>query len=298
MSASPRFPVSALRSVDLLVPDLDRACAFYAEVWGLAVSDRDAEQVYLRGKGDDAYILALRWGDRPAIESITFRVDDNADLEALRRSVAEAGAAEIGPLNTSLRGSGIGFSFRDPRGRRFVLVQGDERSQPLTNLGHAPTRLAHVNINSAAIEADIAFFRNGLGFQLTDRTKQMGFLRTNADHHVIVLAEDSVDTLNHVAFLHDDWESVMKAGGRMRDAGYPIGWGPGRHGPGDNVFLYFVDPFGIVVEHTAEVLKVDDHYRVGSPKDWVWPAGRTDQWGIASPKTEECKRAQLQIPFV
>ena len=30
----------------------------------------------------------------------------------------------------------------------------------------------------------------------------------------------------------------------MIDAGYPIAWGVGSHGPGDNVFAYFVDQFG------------------------------------------------------
>ncbi len=38
-------------------------------------------------------------------------------------------------------------------------------------------------------------------------------------------------TMNYVAFLHASAEDLMKAGGKMCDAGYPIGWGPGRHGP-------------------------------------------------------------------
>jgi catechol 2,3-dioxygenase len=126
----------------------------------------------------------------------------------------------------------------------------------------------------------------------------MAFLRTNDDHHSIVLAKATCDTLNHVAFNHECWEDVMKASGRMRDARFPIGWGPGRHGPGNNVFMYFVDPFGIVIEHTAEVSQVDDSYRVGGPEDWVWPEGRVDQWGIAPPKTDDCKAAQLAIPFL
>jgi catechol 2,3-dioxygenase len=89
----------------------------------------------------------------------------------------------------------------------------------------------------------------------------------------------------------------MRGSGRMVDHGYPIGWGVGRHGPGDNVFAYFVDPFGIVVEYTAEVLQVDHDYVVGRPQDWTWPPGRTDHWGIAPPKSELVKKAQLAIPF-
>ena len=176
-------------------------------------------------------------------------------------------------------------------------MQGDDRVAPNATGQHRPDRLAHLNINTTDLERDIAFFADGLGFKVADRSKIMGFMRTNDDHHTIVLANAPVDTLNHIAFNHPTWEDVMKASGRMVDAHYPIGWGPGRHGPGDNVFMYFVDPAGFVVEHTAEVLQIDDTYPVGGPDDWVWPAGRTDQWGIAPPKTEACKHAQLAIPF-
>lgn len=298
MSGTPRFPIAGLRNVDLQVPDLGRARDFYTEIWGLEVCEILDGALYLRGTGSDPYVLALREGDRPAIESITFRLYPETDADHLQRRARSAGALDVAPLPDSLPGGGSGFSLRDPRGRRIALIQHDWLVEPVECRSHAPARLAHVNINSAEIEADMAFYRDALGFELTDRTQKMGFLRTNSDHHAIVLAEDSVNTLNHVAFLHEDWESVMKAGGRLCDAGYTIGWGPGRHGPGDNVFLYFVDPFGIVVEHTAEVLEIDDSYRVGTPKDWIWPLGRTDQWGIAPVKTEECKAAQRQIPFL
>lgn len=67
----------------------------------------------------------------------------------------------------------------------------------------------------------------------------------------VVLAEAPTNGLNHVAFLMPDTESVMRGSGRVVDQGYPIGSDVGRHGPGDNVFAYFVDPQGVVVEYTA-----------------------------------------------
>jgi catechol 2,3-dioxygenase len=136
-----------------------------------------------------------------------------------------------------------------------------------------------------------------MGFTVTDRSKAMAFLRCNDDHHAVVLADSGVNGLNHVAFMMPDLESVMRGSGRMIDHGFPIGWGVGRHGPGDNVFAYFVDPFGFVIEYTAEVLEVNDEYRPHGPDYWVWPAGRTDHWGIAPPKPDYVKRAQLAIRF-
>ena len=46
-----------------------------------------------------------------------------------------------------------------------------------------------------------------------------------------------------------------------------IEWGVGRHGPGNNVFAYFIGPVGIVVEYTAEVLQVDDSYVLRGPSE-------------------------------
>jgi catechol 2,3-dioxygenase len=112
-----------------------------------------------------------------------------------------------------------------------------------------------------------------------------------------VLADSRVDGLNHVAFMMPELESVMLASGRMIGHGFPMGWGVGRHGPGNNVFAYFVDPFGFVIEYTAEVLQVGEYYQPHGPDYWVWPPARTDQWGIAPPKSESVKQAQLAIRF-
>lgn len=298
MATAP-FPVSALRSVDLVVPNLVRAIAFYVDVWGLVLQRQTDGVAYLRGAGSDPYLLSLRSGAAPAVAAVAYRAEMATDMAELRQRVLGAGATAEGGIGASTDGAGgHSFSVRDPQGRRLTIVQNDERLTPLTDLPSRPVRLAHVNINCDDSDREIAFYRDGLGFQVTDRNKLMNFLRTNSDHHAVVLANDTIHTLNHIAFLHNSWEDVMLAGGRMCDAGYPIGWGPGRHGPGANVYLYFVDPFGIVIEHTAEILQVVESYRVGGPHDWVWPPGRSDRWGIAPAKTEECKRAQRAIPFV
>ena len=186
---------------------------------------------------------------------------------------------------------------RGPEGGLLRFVHGDIRHLPKPPLGDRPERLAHVNLNSTDVDALGRFYEKALGFRLTDRSKAMAFVRCNSDHHAVVIADAGVNGLNHVAFLMPDLESVMRGSGRMIDAGFPIAWGVGRHGPGDNVFAYFIDPVGIVIEYTAEVLQVDDSYVVRGPVDWVWPPGRTDQWGIAPPKADHVKAAQLAVPY-
>ena len=94
-----------------------------------------------------------------------------------------------------------------------------------------------------------------------------------------------------------DLDSVMRGAGRMKDAGYATEWGPGRHGPGDNAFNYFVGPFDVVIEYTAEVQQIDDSYKAGQPTDWTWPPGRVDQWGISQPPSARLKEAQRAVFF-
>ena len=189
------------------------------------------------------------------------------------------------------------MTIRVPSGCMLRFVHQDMQNAASRLSDNRPTRLAHVNLNATDVDGSAAFYEQALGFRQTDRTKAMAFLRCNNDHHAVVIADAPVNGLNHVAFMMPDLEAVMRSSGHMIDAGFPIAWGVGRHGPGNNVFAYFVDPVGIVIEYTAEVLQVDDRYAVRGPSEWVWPPGRTDHWGIAPPKTDQVKAAQIAVPY-
>ena len=291
------FPVTGLRSVELSTPDIAGSVDFYTRVWGLDVVAEAGGKVFLAATGDDFHVLELKAGERAELRKISFRVRSLADLQMLFDRTVSAGCAVLRePGEADAPSGGQRFVVREPQGSILEFVYGDLRKAGAM-VANRPCRLAHVNINSSEIEALSSFYQSVLGFRLTDRSKMMAFLRCNDDHHAVVLAEAPGNGLNHIAFLVPDLESVMRGSGRVVDAGTPIGWGVGRHGPGDNVFAYFVDPTGVVVEYTAEVLQVDDDYRVKGPSEWVWPQGRTDHWGIAPPKSEACKKAQLAVGF-
>ena len=291
------FPVTALRSVEMTTPQLAGSVEFYSKVWGLDVAAEAGGTVYLAATGSDFHVLELTPGEATSLRKISFRARSDDDLHRLFARARQAGCEVISsPAPSPAPSGGISCVLREAQGCVIELVHGD-RTKPARAIADRPERLAHVNINSAEIEKLSTFYQDILGFRLSDRSKLMAFLCCNSDHHAIVLAEAPRNGLNHVAFLMPDLESVMRGSGRMVDHGYPIGWGVGRHGPGDNVFAYFVDPTGTVIEYTAEVLQIDDSYVARGPSHWVWPPGRTDQWGIAPPKSDACKAAQLAIPF-
>lgn len=292
--------VAALRSVALNVPDLQQAEQFYTQIWHLSVAARTADALYLRGTGADHHLLALHQAPGAArIRNVTLRARSRAALDVVATSVAAAGGRVLEPVGPVQEpGGGTAVTVADADGRIFRLVHGDALHSDAYEAEDRPLRLAHAVLNSHDVEATRAFMEQVFDFSLSDRTRIMAFMRCGDDHHSIALGDTDNDALNHIAFLMPDLESVMRGGGRMKDAGYGIEWGPGRHGPGDNAFNYFVGPFDVVIEYTAEVEQIDDSYQAGQPSDWTWPPGRVDQWGISLPPSARLKQAQKAIVFV
>ncbi|MBA4329348.1 MAG: glyoxalase [Polaromonas sp.] len=295
--------IQALRSVALYLPDLDQAEAFYTRVWKLSVAAREPGALYLRGSGPDHHLLALHQGGAQAqIRHVTLRARTRQALDAIEHAALQAGGSitsAIAPLDDPAGGTGL--TLRDPYGRLIQVVFGDrQHSDTGSSADHAdcPVRLAHAVLNASDVPGSQAFFEQALGFRLVDRTRIMAFLNCDTDHHSIALGDTDNNALNHIAFLMPGMEAVMRGGGRMKDAGHGIEWGPGRHGPGNNAFNYFIDPFGVVIEYTADVQQIDDSYPVGRPDNWTWPPGRVDQWGISAPPSARLKEAQRAVFFV
>lgn len=294
----PQALVNALRSVEFGVPDVAAAERFYVDTWRLAVAARTERTVYLRGTSAFHHIVSLTQTDKPELLAITFCAATRGDIDTLAAKASAAGSTILrapGPVDEP--GGGYGVTLRNPAGHIVRAVADDARHADAAPQKDRPERLAHVVINSRDIPAGQAFYEGVMGFRLSDRTRIMAFMRCNTDHHNIALADADNDCLNHVAFVMGSLDDVMRGGGRMKDAGHPVQWGPGRHGPGNNLFNYFLGPFDFPIEYTAEVSTVGDDYRVGTPEDWKWPPGRIDHWGIGTMPTPELKAAQKRIAF-
>ena len=255
-----------LQSIDLRVPDVEATARFFADVWGLTRVSAHSSQIRLRGTDALPYLVGLEAGE-PAVRGLTF-----------------CGSGD------EVNG---GREVRGPEGELYRFVV-EERVEELPASRDRPIRLSHVVLNSADVDAAERFATEKLGFRVSDRTRHMTFLRCSSVHHCIAYARAGYTSLNHVAFEMANVDGVMRGIGRLRDAGYPCVWGPGRHGPGNNVFGYFVGPHGGLVEYTTEVSEAGDDYRVGGPDDWKWPQGRIDHWGVSvkdTARTDAAERA-------
>jgi len=267
-----------LRSIELVLPNADRAAAFLLDIWGLASGGVRGNVHYLRGAGRFPYLVALQEGPEQFVRSVTF-VCSEQELQALRMRVAASGLPAT-PVESTDPGEGSGLIVELPEGELFRFLANSAEVDPLDGRD-LPVQLTHVVINSRDAEATATITERVLDFRVSDRTKGMVFVRCSPSHHSTAFARAGFSSLNHIAFEMSDLDAVMRGIGRMRDSGFEPAWGPGRHGPGANVFAYYVSPFGAVVEFSTAVDIIGDDYRVGRPEDWTWPPGRIDRWGIS-----------------
>lgn len=274
-----------LRSVELEVPDLGRAAGFLESVWGLVPAGSAGATRFWRGSGDHPHVLSLTPASAPAVAAITF--------SGSQEEISSLGKAD---RSFDAPGGGRGFEITGPEAQRYRFVAENERPEVIVD-PDKPIQLTHAVINSADVEASERFAVEELGFKVSDRTAHMRFVRCNRKHHALAYAKSDLASLNHIAFEMRDLDAVMRGIGRLRDAGFDCVWGPGRHGPGNNVFGYFVAPWGGLIEYTAEVSEAGDGYRVGAPEDWKWPPGRIDRWGISTKDTARTSAAEKVLRF-
>lgn len=283
-----------LQSIELRLPDPAKAAAFLAGVWGALDGGERSGTHYIRGTAPLPYLVSLRDAENASVEGVTFVTDE----EAISAITARAAAANVAchPVRSSDPGGGEGIFVTFPDGEQFRFLSGV--ADAAAALGaDAPVKLTHVVLNARDAEFSAQLAEDILGFTVSDRTKGMVFVRCNASHHSIAFARAGYSSLNHIAFEMDDLDAVMRGIGRMRDVGLAPAWGPGRHGPGANVFAYFIAPFGAVIEFSTAVDQVGPNYPVGTPDDWTWPRNRIDQWGLSDKQVDALQAAERRFSF-
>lgn len=285
-----------LRSIELTLPDAGEAAAFLGGQWGMAEGERIGDTWYLRGSGPEAYLVALTEAAGRSVQTVTF-TGTAAAVAALAKR-ARAHGAVVEPVSAvDEPGGGEGVVVTGPDGERFRFLSGVTWLEPLTGQADMPRRLTHVVLNATDAEASGDFVEQALDFRVSDRTRGMVFVRCDDSHHSTAFARAGFASLNHIAFEMEDIDAVMRGVGRMRDIGLGAAWGPGRHGPGDNVFAYFIAPFGPVIEYSTAVEKVDETYVTGTPEDWTWPENRIDQWGLGGKDLKALGEAERLFRF-
>lgn len=291
--------VSRLAATTIETPDLERALAHYTEIMGLEVSDRGRNSAYLR-LGREPFSLVLCAGPQAATTRLAFEVATDEVLVALADTVAAAGG-RAERVSDPAPGIATALRFRDPKGTAievYCAPDGAASSPPQRGIG--PAKLGHVAFNvadHATLAETHRFYAEALGFRVSDWIGDFFvFMRCNADHHTCNFLIGKANRMHHLAFELRDWAHLQAAADWLARNGIELLWGPGRHGPGHNIFLYYRDPDGNIIELFCEVDRmIDEELGWFEPRPWhedypqrpkVWVAGprSVNIWGPPPPE--------------
>jgi catechol 2,3-dioxygenase len=263
--------IAHLAHVEVFTPKPDESLAFYKDVLGLEESGREGQSVYLRGWGEWSYhSFQLTEADQPGLGHIGWRAWSPEDLE---RAVANLEGADAGQgwFEDSV-GHGPAFRYRGPGGHLHEIFWEMQRYEPPTEMrssfpdrpqryaprGIAPRMLDHITVMTADTLGDARWYEEQLGSKFTEWTvldeadvPVFAMSTNNEKSHDLGLILDQSGVpgrLNHVAYWVDSRDELHRAADILLNADTPIEFGPGRHGMGEQEYLYFREPSGTRIE--------------------------------------------------
>jgi catechol-2,3-dioxygenase len=276
--------VTKLAHVGFRARNLSNQAEFYNDRWGLEPVEEHAGELFFRADGPDHHVLTLHADDAPGLHHFAFEVASPSDVDRAADELAALGLSIVTAPTAGLEpGVARAMRFRDPEGNLVELIAGvDTIHEPYGNRDVKPAGLNHIVLEAQDRVALESFYRDALGFKLTDQLADfMTFFRCNANHHSLAFlgARDGVPGFNHAAFEIRNWEEWIKAVFYAGEKGIPRVWGPGRHLAGNNLFSYYKDPEDNTVEYTSEVEQITTADYVPKVRNPPIP----DQWKTVGP---------------
>ena len=83
---------------------------------------------------------------------------------------------------------------------------------------------------------------------------------------------------DHYSMETTCWNDIRDWADHLGEMRIPLSWGPGRHGPGNNLFFMVADADGNMVELSSEIELMD---RDMAARQWKHEAHTLNQWGVA-----------------
>ena len=240
--------------VAINVTDIERSRRFYENVLGLEYVETGPDGDVRFRCSDDHCNIVLHQNDTPGVRLVGFMLEGDEQFAAVRKRMEECGIAceAIGPQECADRGLASGLRIAEPNlNAAFEFYPPPpldaEASFTATvakiqHIGHvvAGTPRYHEIINvlnfasSDEIDGTIRFFR----------------LFPNPYHHGMRVGIGPRNSLHHLNFMVSEIDGIGAALNRFKRHNAPVVFGPRRHIASNSVFLYFLDPDELTLEHS------------------------------------------------
>ena len=269
---------ATLYQLGLRSADPERLAAFYTQGFGYRFSPSGDGVL---GVARDRR-LAIVPGAATTLDHAAYAVSDAGEIDAIERRLAAAGVPVRRIAAEGFEADAL--TFHDPDGNRFLFgvaagtpyIEGDA-------VADRAARIQHVVFASTNLQRLLDFFTEVVGFTLSDRVidehggLRTVFLRCSHEHHSLALFAAGENRLDHHCYEATEWNLIRDWGDHFARHRVPLKWGPGRHGPGDNLFLFIHDPDGNWVEISAELEHVEPDRPIG---EWPHEEYTLNTWGI------------------
>ena len=276
--------IKRLGHVAFTVSDVEETAAFYEKLLGMEISDRAGEAVFLRCNNEH-HCLALYPGEKRGMHHLGLEVNDNEALQAAREELSSRGHEPI-KRDYEEPGHGEAYCYRDPDGFLLEIYEGMESlNQTLPPNDVRPVKFGHITLMSQDLNTSLAFYTKFLGFRISDTLEDnsLAWIRCNQEHHGIAIINAGVSKVNHYCFDLTDWQVFKQICDSLHERNIPIIYGPSRHGPGGNLFLYIPDAAGNVIELSTEMILIQDEENY-QHRAWKNEPKTVDVWrGIPAP---------------
>lgn len=275
--------VTRMGHIALRVPDLDAAVSFQRDMLNMVETERTASAAYLTCNERHHELILIEDPVRRGYDHIGLEVADAQALEAAKRRVEAAGGRVIGDVYDGEPGIDRALRVQGPFGHVFKLFCGMETTQVLEP-GDRPIKFEHVSVKVRNTKTFERFLQEGLGFEFSDRMGPLAsWWHCDADHHGMAVVLSPKSELSHYAYAMDDLNAMGRVADRLkRHRDQKLIWGPSRHGPGNNHFLYFHDNDGAMVELCSELAQMPPHGEYMARK-WKLDPTTINQWGGPPP---------------
>ncbi len=258
------------------VPDLEAAVDFMRETLGLTETERTAGVSYLTCNERHHELMLIEDSARKGYDHIALEVADPASLEQVMHRAEQAGARLLGPIYEGEPGIDRAGRLVAPGGHVFKLFCGMDIGAPLTSEDR-PDRFEHVSVKVRHTARFERFLQDGLGFRFSDRMGRLAsWWHCDSDHHGMAVTFGPRSELHHYAWTMPDLNAIGRVADRLKlHRDQRLVWGPSRHGPGNNLFTYFHDNNGAMIELCADMAQMHEY----TPRAWPIGPKTLNQWG-------------------
>ncbi|GFF46822.1 metapyrocatechase 2 [Aspergillus udagawae] len=296
-------------------PDLDALANFMLD-FGMVIARRTETEIWFRGYGIDQYVYYATKGPKRFLGG-AFAVDSKDEFEKAAKIPGAfpvqdiSGAPGGGRMVTIADPDGflINIIFGQEERRedasaspteklKFNYPNEKQRLRQFNRFNPGPAavhKLGHFGYSTQRFEELLSFYTSHFNIVPTDllymerdghRMCMTTFMhldlgKEHTDHHSFFLgASETSSHVHHCSFEVYDYDTQHLGHQWLARKGYRSVWGVGRHILGSQIFDYWWDPAGNMVEHYADGDLVNEDTPIG-----VLPAGHESLaiWGPEVP---------------